>query len=176
MELLSLLQAQANSITKQLRKLYIWVEERNLGNPNTPSMLGMHLMSELGKSEFTLIDSVNRKLDFKDSFRGRETSLLPFKNAGVRYLIIGEVETEYSSKYLNNFFYYAQGVIRITDVTNGEVITDIPIKSKGYHRSKKQAGLNALANAGKDVSKSIIDAILAIEDKTIKTHDRGDKN
>lgn len=62
--------------------------------------------------------------------------------------ISGDVSVSGSSYLMNNYVYYAEGSISVERTSDHQVVATYAFKTKGFHRQKKQAALNALAEAG----------------------------
>lgn len=62
--------------------------------------------------------------------------------------ISGDVSVSGSSYLMNNYVYYAEGSVSAERTSDHQVVATYSFKTKGFHRQKKQAALNALAEAG----------------------------
>lgn len=78
--------------------------------------------------------------------------------------ISGEVSVVESSVVMNNYAYYAEGSISARRTSDGQVITVVPVKAKGFHRLKEQAALNSLSEAGIESGKILANSLLEKED------------
>jgi len=75
--------------------------------------------------------------------------------------ITGNVFVSESSYILNNYFFYAEGSVSAKRTLDKQIIAEYFFKVKGSHRSKRQAALKALEEAGRkaghELSKMILD-------------------
>lgn len=77
--------------------------------------------------------------------------------------IIGEVTASKSSYVMNNYAYYAKGSVSAKRTSDHQLLAVYPFKVKGFHRSKDQAALNALAEAGIEAGNALSIMILKNE-------------
>jgi hypothetical protein len=80
--------------------------------------------------------------------------------------IAGNVFVSQSSFTLNNYFFYAEGSVSAKRTLDKQIIAEYFFKVKGSHRSKKQASLKALEEAGIEAGHEISKMIL--EKETMK--------
>jgi len=80
--------------------------------------------------------------------------------------ITGNVFVSQSSYTLNNYFFYAEGSVSAKRALDKQIIAEYFFKVKGSHRSKKQAALKALEEAGLEAGHELSKMIL--EKETMK--------
>jgi hypothetical protein len=80
--------------------------------------------------------------------------------------ITGNVFVSESSYTLNNYFFYAEGSVSAKRTLDKQIIAGHFFKVKGSHRSKKQAALKALEEAGLEAGDELSKMIL--EKETMK--------
>jgi len=103
-------------------------------------------VSALGKNGFTITD----------------------KNPAIE--ITGEVfvkePTPAKSRYLSraNYVAYAQGSVSALRTSDQQEIAAYPFQAKGFHRSKEQAVLNAISEAGVEAGEGVVEMILNKEE------------
>ncbi|MCA9471269.1 MAG: hypothetical protein MRJ96_07580 [Nitrospirales bacterium] len=168
-ELAILLTRSEENVIRQLRRVVVWVVEKNHDQTNTPSILGAHLTAVLTKHLFTVLDLTPPKdfevenvhqLELKD-----KKPLLRFlKSQGAQFLIAGNGNASSRSFTMNNFFYEAQGTLRVFDIATGDTILTLPIQQRGYDRNEKTAGMNALREAGKVAGELLVNEFLSREE------------
>lgn len=86
--------------------------------------------------------------------------------------ISGEISVTEGSYVMNNFVYYAEGSVTATRTLDQQKIAVLPFRVKGFHRSREQAALNALAEAGIEAGNGLSKTILEKE----KAETAGRKN
>jgi hypothetical protein len=77
--------------------------------------------------------------------------------------ISGEVSVTESSYVMNNFVYYAEGSVTAIRTLDQQKVAVLPFRVKGFHRSREQAAMNALAEAGIEAGNGLSKAILEKE-------------
>ncbi len=86
--------------------------------------------------------------------------------------ITGEVFVKKSSLVSNylgyNYVYYAQGNVSARRTSDRQEIAVYPFQAKGFHRSKEQAALNALSEAGLEAGNGLVEMILNKEESKIE--------
>ena len=68
--------------------------------------------------------------------------------AAPAFEIRGNVFTTESSYVMNSYAYYAEGSVSVKRTSDAQVIAEIAIKKKGFHKKKEQAQLNAPKEVG----------------------------
>lgn len=163
-ELASLLKSEERNAIANLRRVVVWVQETNLDQVHSPSILGASLQAILTKHEFSVVDQPipHSTLDAEPLVRDKK--VLEALNAqGVRFLIVSQAHTIFSSTAMNKHFYKAQGMLSVFSTQTGEILITIPIDSQGYHQDRPQAGLNALREAGISAGEKLVKELLAKE-------------
>jgi len=77
--------------------------------------------------------------------------------------ISGEISVTESSYVMNNFVYYAEGSVTAIRTSDQQKVAVLPFRVKGFHRSREQAALNALAEAGIEAGNGLSKTILEKE-------------
>lgn len=131
------LQASLKRVTSFLSRIELSIEIS--GPPNGEQIFTSSLISELNKHGFTITDR------------------LP----AIR--ITGKVYVWESSYAMNNYFFYAQGSLSAQRTSDRQIVAHYPFKVKGVHRFKKQAALNALAEAGLKAGEELSEMIFKKE-------------
>lgn len=96
-------------------------------------------VSERGKLEKVFI------ANFKSSLGQHSFTVTNEKPA---FRISGDVSVAESGYLMSNYVYYAQGSVAVERMSDHQVVATHTFKTKGFHRQRKQAALNALAEAG----------------------------
>lgn len=78
--------------------------------------------------------------------------------------ISGDLFVAESSFAMNNFAYYAEGDVSAKRISDGQVIAVVPVKVKGFHKTREQAALNALAEAGSAAGEILSKSLLEKEE------------
>lgn len=163
-ELASLLKSEERNAIANLRRVVVWVQETNLDQVHSPSILGASLQAILTKHEFSVVDQPisHSNLD-AEPLAGDKKVLEALNAQGVRFLIVSQAHTIFSSTAMNKHFYKAQGMLSVFSTQTGEILITIPIDSQGYHKDRPQAGLNALREAGISAGEKLVKELLAKE-------------
>lgn len=135
-------------------------------------------LNNLLKTRFQAVISKRRRMILSIKFEGPEKSRQIFQSSLASALsengftvtqeepaieIIGELSVMESSFVMNNFVFYAEGNISARQTFDGQIVAVIPLKVKGFHQTREQAALNALAEAGIEAGKNLAKTLLEKE-------------
>lgn len=136
-ELQSLVKTGLQETTSRMRRLLLSV--RINGPGKNDQIFRSNLAASLGKHGFTVTEE--------------EPTIE----------ILGELSTSESGFVMSNFVYYAEGSISAMRQQDRQTIATVPIKAKGFHQTKQQAALNAIAEAGTEAGEKLAKILLEKE-------------
>ena len=155
-ELATVISLKVDEITKRLRRTYVRIDEKNIGKTTQSSVMAERLKANLSQNGYVIVPMEGLMLDVEGCRNGDTQALAPLRRSDVKMLILGDVETTYSSTIMKNFFYFAKGRVYAIDVDSGDILFVLPVEEKGYNREKWLAGIDALKRAGDSLSNLLI--------------------
>ena len=66
---------------------------------------------------------------------------------------------------MGNYVAYASGSLELRRVADGRIVSVVPLQTKGFHRKREMAALNAMKDGGGQAGESVVKAIFANESK-----------
>ena len=151
------------NINQAMKRTFVIVNEKNMSVETEHSILAENLSEALTKNGYFLAffptQSVYRPTELANKILSgdRETINLIVRETGAMYIVVGRVNTNYSSYVMGQYCYYAIGEIKMIQAFgDNHIIENIPFKNSGFHQEREQAGLNALTNSGKEIGETIV--------------------
>ena len=77
--------------------------------------------------------------------------------------IVGDISVKESGYVMNNFVYYSEGSVSAKRFSDGQIVTVVPLKVKGFHRTREQAANNSLSEAGIEAGKTLVNSLIEKE-------------
>ncbi len=152
-----------HEINQAMKRVLIIVEEKNMSIKRAHSILADNLAGVLTNNGYILtslpIQSVYQTTELVKRILSGDKNTINWiaEKTGAMYIVAGRADTTYSSEVMGQYCYYAVGDIKMIQAFGStRTIENIPLKISGFHQEKEQAGLNALADAGKEAGQAII--------------------
>ncbi len=150
-------------INHAMRRVLVIVSEENMSIKREHSTLADNLAGTLTGNGYILVSlpeqSPYQTAGLADRILSGDKRTIEqiAKKTGALYIVAGRANTTYSSKVMGQYCYYAIGDAKLIQAFGKEhIIKNIPFKISGFHQKKEQAGLNALAEAGEEIGKTIV--------------------
>ena len=170
-ELVSRLKSEEQKAISNLRRVVLWTWETNPSGNQPSANMSSHIQLVLQQHDFSVVEYpaplLNETSGLLDGAKwpNKQDIFQALKAKEASYLIVAQAKAEFSSTKMRNHFYKSQGVLKVFNMQNDEIILTLPINSTGYARNKEQAGLIALDEAGKVVGELLAKELLSREDQ-----------
>lgn len=129
-------------------RAFVQIIEKNFGRNPEVTYLRNKIISKLNENGFTLVDDSGLIFGSETDLKKISPQTINRKlgNNQVDFVILGKISTDQSNKIQDGFhFAWADGVIKLVDISNLEVIGTYTYRGKGAGNSKLNAGTKSIA-------------------------------